>query len=102
MRVEVIRSGGLAGVRLHGVFDTGELPAEAAARADAWLRSLAAGGSSSPGPPAHPDAFQYHMRVLDQDQGRSVTLNESDVPDSLRELVNAAVARGEVVDGRSS
>jgi len=42
------------------------------------------------------------MRVLDQDQGRSVTLNESDVPDSLRELVNAAVARGEVVDGRSS
>jgi hypothetical protein len=42
------------------------------------------------------------MRVLDQDKGRSVTLNESDVPDSLRELVDAAVARGEVVDGGSS
>jgi hypothetical protein len=99
VRVEVIRSGGLAGVRLHGVFDTGELSADAAARADTWLRRLAAGGSSSPGPPAHPDAFQYHMRVLDQDQGRSVTLNESDVPDSLRELADAAVARGDVVNG---
>jgi Emfourin len=98
MRVEVTRSGGFAGVRVRGVFDTSELAADAAAQADSLVRQLAARGPSSSAPPPHPDAFQYQLRALDQDQSLSVMLNESDVPGGLRDLIDGAIARGNVVD----
>jgi len=87
MRVEIVRTGGLAGIALRGVVDTSELPADVASRAEAAVRALPFG--QTPQSP-HPDGFQYQITVLDDGDARSAVINEADVSGDLRPAVDAA------------
>jgi len=93
MRVEIVRRGGLAGIALRGAVDTTELPADVASRAEAALRALPFG--QPPPPPRHPDSFQYQITLEDGD-GRSAVVNESDVSADLRPVIDAARSRGQI------
>jgi hypothetical protein len=95
MQVQVLRRGGLAGVRLQGSVDTRELSPAEATHAEATLRELPFGRSS--GPPSHPDAFQYEITLQHEGSTHCVVLDEAEVPDALRPIVDAAVARGAIV-----
>ena len=86
MRVEVVRRGGLAGIPLRGSIDTSELPPEQARAAKTTLDAL----PETPGGPPQPDGFQYDLAA----EGHSVTLNEAQVPDALRGIIDAALAHG--------
>lgn len=85
MQVLVIRRGGLAGIPLHAVLDTTQLVVPAAARAEQALRDLP--WDRPPPQPAGADRFQYELVVTEKDGARRVTLNESEIPDALRPLV---------------
>ena len=87
MQVEVVRRGGLAGVRLKGTFDTRDLP-----EAEAALRELAARHTSEA--PTHPDGFQYEITPKGQEP---LVLNEAELPATLRTLVEKALARAEIL-----
>jgi hypothetical protein len=91
MRVEVVRSGGLAAITLRGGFDTEALPDSERAAAEDALGQM-------PDAPAHPpagaDRFQYDLAFTGADGGvRRVTIHEPDVPPGLRGLLERAVAR---------
>jgi hypothetical protein len=92
MQVEVVRRGGLAGVAVRGAVDTTDLPSDAAAGAEIALRALPFG--RPPSPPRHPDSFQYEITVVNGSTRRTAVLDEANVPEGLRPLVDAAVARG--------
>jgi emfourin len=89
MQLEIVRSGGIAGVRLRA---TCEVPAPS----EAAVRALPFGRADEP--PAHPDAFQYRFTLVDADDQPSVTLNEDEIPDSLRDMVDSAMAGAELAD----
>ena len=95
MQVHVVRRGGLAGVRLQAAVDTHELPPAEATHAEAALRELPFGRSAAA--PSHPDAFQYEITLHHEGSSDCVVLDESELPDSLRPIVDAAVARGAIV-----
>jgi hypothetical protein len=86
MRVEVRRRGGFAGIAMTGAADTSELEPAAASAAEAAVQDLLAAHAAA-GPP-NPDGFQYDL----SSDGNSVTLNESDITDALRPLIDRAMA----------
>jgi hypothetical protein len=93
MRVQVTRRGGLAGIPLHGELETAELPPEQARAAEEALRQLPA--DRAPSPPTHPDAFQYDIAFSDAGVGaRTVTLDETELTDDLRPIIDTAMSRG--------
>lgn len=93
MRVQVTRRGGLAGIPLQGELETAELPSEQAHSAEQALRALPSASTAST--PSHPDAFQYELTYSEPGRDpRSATLDEAEISDDLRPLIDAAMARG--------
>ena len=92
MQVEVARRGGIAGVTLRGVVDTADLAPAAGKAAEAALRGLTFDRPAAP--PRHPDSFQYELTVVDGSTRRSTVLNEDELPDVLRPIIDAALAHG--------
>jgi len=92
MEVEVVRRGGFGGLTLRGVASTSELSPAAAGKAEVALQELSFG--RPPSPPRHPDGFQFEIIVRDRDVLRSVVLDEADLPEELRPVIEAAVSRG--------
>ena len=90
MHIQVVRRGGIAGVTLRGETDTAEL-ADAAGDAEELLRSLPAGKPPSPG---RPDRFRYEITVTDAGRSQTAHFNEDELPQGLRPVVDAALARG--------
>jgi hypothetical protein len=90
VRVTVVRRGGLAGVALHGDAETTALPGSAAAAAEGALKKLPAGKAAAA--PAHPDGFHYELSF----EGQSAALDESEVTDELRPLIDAAMAHAKL------
>lgn len=88
----MVRTGGIAGLKLVGSLDTAELPPEQAARVEAALGEL--DWNVPPAPPAWPDSMQYALTVTTGGRRRSVVLDESRLPAALRPLVDALVSRG--------
>jgi len=89
VQVDVTRSGGLIGLPLRGTLDTATLPAERAAAVDEALRGLPYG--LPPAPPQHPDSFRYEITVIDHSGRRSAVLDEAQVPDELRRILDDAI-----------
>jgi Emfourin len=85
-----VRRGGLAGVTVRGTFDTAESVHVPPEEIEHVLRSLPVGRRASV--PRHPDSFQYELTV--KDGRRAAVLDESELPATLRPLVDAAVRRG--------
>jgi hypothetical protein len=91
-RIELVRSGGLAGISMGADVRVGDLPSEQAAAVDAALAevdldALAARRAA----PTGPDRYQYDVVVTDGGRRRSVRLGESEVPAELRPLLDALV-----------
>jgi hypothetical protein len=93
MRIRVTRRGGLAGIPLHGEIDTSELPPEQARLAEDALHALPETAADTP--PRHPDGFQYEIAFSPADgPARSMLIDEADVPDGLRPVIETAMGRG--------
>jgi hypothetical protein len=89
MRVNVTRHGGLVGIPLHGEVTTEELPGDQARSAEAVLRALPPNKPAAE--PRHSDSFRYEILF---DDAPPVQLDESEVPDELRPVIDAALAHG--------
>jgi hypothetical protein len=88
VRVEVVRSGGFAGLTRAAAMDTEELDAERAEQLrklvdESGIQSLA---SAPPGSGAA-DRFQYDVTVTRGNRRTSTVLHESSMPDATRRLV---------------
>lgn len=93
MRIRVTRRGGLAGIPLRGEVDTAELPTDEARVAEDALHLLPDAGAVASLP--HPDGFQYELAYSPTGgAARSTLINEGDVPDGLRPLIQTAMGRG--------
>lgn len=90
MHIEFVRSGGFAGIRLAGSFDTQQLLPEQAATLDKLIEdsgffSLPAQiRQSSP----TPDRFQYQVVLSSAEKTHSIMVDESVIPDRLRPLLD--------------
>ena len=90
MKVEFVRTGGVAGIRLTAALDTEMLPPEEADR----LRRLIAAASFFDQPTSRrssireADRFQYRVRVEDGDRIKTVEMDESSVPEAFRPLLD--------------
>lgn len=90
MRIEFVRSGGFAGIRLAGHFDTAELPDKKARMLERLVKAakffelpekLTA---AEPGP----DRFEYRVVVLSGESTHTVVVSEATIPDRLRPLLD--------------
>jgi emfourin len=96
-RVELVRSGGFAGLSLRAEVDTAAVDDPDAAWVDEALAGVdvdaLAAGVTTPGGPGAPDRFTYRLAV-DRDGRRSeLTFGERAVPEPLRPVVDRLVAR---------
>jgi hypothetical protein len=93
MHIKVTRRGGIAGIPLRGEIDTAELPPDQARLAEQTLHTLT--DTAAEAPPRHPDGFQYEIAFSPgHGLARSMMLDETDVPDGLRPLIDTAMGRG--------
>jgi hypothetical protein len=93
MHVSITRRGGLAGIPVRGELETSELPAPQATLAEAALHSLPI--NRPPEPPRHPDGFQYEIAFSATDgDARSAVIDEAEVSDALRPMIETAMGRG--------
>ncbi|MFD6972627.1 hypothetical protein OG756_13590 [Streptomyces sp. NBC_01310] len=88
MRIEVVRTGGFAGIERRAEVDTAGLPDE-----DEW-RALA-GLALRPGPPGDPadrvrDGFSYRITV----DGRTVSCREPTLSEAQRALISRVLKEG--------
>lgn len=92
MRVRVVRHGGIAGIPMTAEVDTAELGQPQAEQAEQALRTAKRG--APPGPPA-PDRFSFHLTLPDAapDDDAGAVVDERDVPDALRPLLDLAATR---------
>jgi hypothetical protein len=93
MYIRVTRRGGIAGIPLRGEIDTAELPPDQARLAEEALHTLP--DSAAGAPPHHPDGFQYEIAFSPtQGAARSTMLDEAEVSDALRPVIDTALRRG--------
>ena len=102
-RIELVRSGGFAGLSLRCTVDTGADPAVDADAA--WyaeqlaaldLDSLAARPAGAP----QPDRYRYALSVHDDDGSHDLEFGETELPTALNPLVDALVARARAAGAR--
>jgi hypothetical protein len=91
MKLDFVRSGGFAGLRLALAIDTDSLPAEAASRI---LQLVEAAGffeldQGAVDRSAAPDRFEYRLTIESAIWGKhAIVLAESAVPDEARPLLD--------------
>jgi hypothetical protein len=99
IRVEIVRSGGVAGLKRTGRVDTADLDEERAAA----LRSLVS-ETTLTGQPGQPsaartggaDRFQFDVTLVRGDDRRSFVVHESDLSDADQRLIRWVLAEGRV------
>ena len=95
MKVRLVRSGGIAGMRLATEADSSRLPQEGArslARLveESGILSLPAG---APAPPAGADRFAYRVTVETEGSERTVEIAEEDLTPALEPLIDWLVSQ---------
>ncbi len=90
MKVEFIRSGGFAGIRLARDFDTIALPAEQAQELEQLIDAVGFFDLPEPAAPskAIPDSIEYRITVSSSEQTRAIVVTETTMPDKLRPLTD--------------
>jgi hypothetical protein len=87
-RIELTRSGGLAGVATHAALDSTELAPAEAARVEGHLDAVDLDALAATRPATGPpDTFRYRLKVDRGGRTHEVELGESQVPDGLRPLI---------------
>jgi hypothetical protein len=90
MKIDFVRTGGFAGLRVSTTVDTESLNEEMATKvqrlvADARFYEIS--GSKTPGA-SGPDRFEYRLQVSSAAEGtHSIVIHEPGVPDELRPLL---------------
>jgi len=89
--IDLVRSGGMAGLSMGASVDVSSLAPETAAAVRGALSQVDMGDLASRPPvaPSGPDRFQYDLAVTGGGQAHSVSLQEPDVPVELRPLIKA-------------
>jgi len=89
--IDLVRSGGLAGLSLGTSIDVSSLAPDAAAAVTDALAGVDLGAlARRPAPEVSgPDRFQYDLTVSSGGESHSVSLHEPDVPAGLRPLIKA-------------
>jgi len=92
-RIELVRSGGVAGVRRQWSLAPEDLTADETAE----VERLLAGLDDVPVQPAQPgggaDRFQYDLRVTRGGETRTVTVRDSAIPAAIRPLIDRLTSR---------
>jgi hypothetical protein len=84
-RVELVRSGGVAGITRRSSLDSADLNAGEAAELERLLDELPA---TAPRRGGGADRFQYELRVTRGDRTHAVTLHEGAIPEEIRPLID--------------
>ncbi|HEX6675112.1 MAG TPA: protealysin inhibitor emfourin [Actinomycetes bacterium] len=94
IRIDLVRSGGFAGISRRASVDTGTLPPAEAARIAELVKAVDfdALGTLAAGPPGRPDRFQYDLDVHEGGRHHHLTLGERDAPPELRALIDHVLA----------
>ncbi len=101
LRIELARSGGLAGITVRSSLDTAELPSEEARRVEALLDEVDLTALPAPGPrPGAVDRFQYDLAITRGGQRQEVSVGEKELTPALRRLVQEVLARRQGGKGR--
>lgn len=89
MRIRVVQSGGIAGLRSEHVLDTERLPGDAQQRVTDLVQGVAFFGLAPAlfAPARMPDAHQYRVRIEDGERAHEVAFDDGCVQQPLLELV---------------
>ncbi len=90
IRIDLVRSGGFAGISRRASVDTDKLPPPEASRVAELVKGVDfdALGTLATGPPRRPDRFQYDLDVRQGGRHHHLTLGERDAPPELRALID--------------
>ncbi len=96
MRLDVVRSGGFANLRVPAHLDTSELAPEEAQEIEALVGRVDLEGLAERSPLRGPgaDRFQYDVKVTREEGEHRVIASESEVSPELRALIDTVLARG--------
>src|SRR3954453_24181014 len=92
-RIELIRSGGFAGVTRRWSLEPDDLGADEAAEVERLLAALDDVAADPPEPARGADRFQYELRGMRGGETRSMTLQEGAIPDEIRPLIDRLTRR---------
>ena len=87
MRIHVVQSGGLAGLRREHELDTEALPEEARQSLTQLVQGVAFFGLASARLSKLPDMIQYRVRIEEGERAHEVTFDDGIGDTSLLELV---------------
>jgi hypothetical protein len=87
VRIHVVQSGGLAGLRREHELDTDALPEEARQSLTKLVQGVAFFGRPSARASKLPDMIQYRVRIEEGDRAHEVTFDDGCSDTSLLELV---------------
>jgi hypothetical protein len=90
IRIDLVRSGGFAGISRRASVDTDALPPAEAGRIAELVGAVDfdALAALATGPPGRPDRFQYDLDVRQGGRHHHLTLGERDAPPELRALID--------------
>lgn len=89
MRVDIARSGGIAGVALTASIDTATLAGADRAAMERQLLGLPFDAPNTA--PPHPDAFVFDVTIVDGATRRHARVAESDLTPALRAWIGSAL-----------
>jgi hypothetical protein len=87
VRIHVVQSGGLAGLRREHDLDTDALPEEARQSLTDFVQGVAFFGLASARASKLPDMIQYRVRIEEGERAHEVTFDDASGDTSLLELV---------------
>jgi hypothetical protein len=95
MKVRLVRTGGIAGIRLAAETDSARLPEEGARHLarlveDSGVLALPAGATARP---TGPDRFAYRLTVETEGRVHTVEIAEEDLPPALTPLIGWLVSQ---------
>lgn len=90
MRIDFVRSGGFAGIRLARSFDTASLPGDMGSKIEHLVKAVDFFGLAQPAAPSQPlrDGFEYRLAISTESQSREITVDDLNMPPILRPLLD--------------
>jgi hypothetical protein len=92
-QIELVRSGGLAGVKRRWHVSSQEVGGGEAAELERLLAALEDVPAQPAGPARGADRFQYDLRVTRGGQTRTVTVREGAIPAEIKPLIDRLTSR---------
>jgi hypothetical protein len=94
VQIDVVRSGGIAGVKMTGRIDTARLDESSRVEVERAVGDLDFAKGASPDEPRHPDGFAYTLTIVDDPAHRTARFDEAELPAVLRAQIGSVVRLG--------